>query len=46
MHALAHINETPAAMVVAGGGSDFWHKAESYCNVININFPVAAQARP
>jgi hypothetical protein len=45
MRPLAHMNETPAAMVVAGGGR-YWHKGESYCDVIYTHFSMAAQARP
>jgi hypothetical protein len=36
-------NRAPSSGATRAGGSH-WHKAESYCNVFNINFPMAAQA--
>jgi hypothetical protein len=47
MRALALINskkENPGSDWVAAEGANWHNKAESYCNVINNNFPVAPQA--
>jgi hypothetical protein len=44
MPTLPHRNQTPGRDVTRAGGSD-WHKARVECNVLNINFSMAAQAR-